>query len=275
MLADLHTHTTASDGTLAPVELVARAAANGVTHLSITDHDTVAAYAELGGDIEALPLTLVPGIELSSQWRGMGIHVVGLNIDLHSADLQDVIAEQRDVRETRAVRIAARLEKTGIDNPLSAVSHLAGDGTIGRPHFARHLVDIGKVRDIKEAFRKYLGTGKPGDVRNLWPELAEVVGWIRAARGTAVLAHPAHYRMTATRLRALLADFRDAGGEAMEVISGRQDRDVTQRLAGYCRDFSLHASTGSDFHRPGLSWAELGAATPLPESCPPVWELWR
>lgn len=275
MLADLHTHSTASDGQLTPQALVERAARHGVTHLAITDHDSIAAYAELPSQAGALPLVLVPGIEFSSQWRGIGIHVVGLNIDLASAALRDAVGRQLDVREQRAVRIAARLEKKGIDNPLSAARALAGHGTIGRPHFAQHLVDIGKVRTVRDAFRKYLGAGKPGDVRNLWPELAEVVGWIRAAGGVAVLAHPSHYRMTATKLRALIADFRDAGGAAIEVVSGRQDRAVTGRLADYADKFGLHASTGSDFHGPGAAWAELGSAGPLPASCRPVWDLWQ
>ncbi len=272
MLIDLHTHTTASDGALTPDELLARAAAQGLTHISITDHDTVAAYATV-----SVPDTieLISGIELSSRWRGIGIHVVGLNIDLQSATLLAAVEQQQAVRLSRARKIANKLMKTGIDDPLSAVLALADGQTVGRPHFARHLVTIGKVKNVRDAFRKYLGNGKIGDVKDEWVELPEVIDWIHAAGGQAVLAHPAHYRLTQTKLRELVTDFRAAGGDAIEVVSGSQDVAVTRKLATICMDFGLHASVGSDFHRVDKRWADLGRFAALPAQCPPVWHLWQ
>jgi 3',5'-nucleoside bisphosphate phosphatase len=271
MLIDLHTHTTASDGELQPCDLLARAVQQGLTHIAITDHDTTDAYRDL-----AVPagIELISGIEFSSRWRGIGVHIVGLNIDLHSAELHDAITQQQAARESRAREIARKLMKTGIDDPLPAVTALADGSTIGRPHFARHLVAIGKVKSVRDAFKKYLGAGKLGDVKDAWPDLYGVVRWIEAAGGVAVLAHPAHYRLTNSKLRELVTDFRAAGGRAIEVVSGTQEPATTRKLAGVCTDFGLHASIGSDFHRPDARWADLGRFAALPEQCPPVWQLW-
>lgn len=271
MLADLHTHSTASDGALKPVELVERALERGITHLAITDHDTVAAYDT---DLPHDRLHVITGIELSTVWRRIGIHIVGLNIDLANTELADGIRQQQDARRRRAETIAKRLVKTGIDDPLPAVTELAGSSTIGRPHFARHLVNIGHVRDLREAYKKYLGDGKTGDVRQHWASLPDVVGWIRAAGGVAVLAHPSHYGQTMTKLRELLEDFHAAGGRAIEVVSGRQDAATTRRLAGLATEFNLLASCGSDFHRPAGHGADLGCFPSLPPECRPVWDGW-
>lgn len=271
MRYDLHTHTVASDGELAPQVLVERAKANGVTHLAITDHDTVAAYDGLA----AADLALIPGIELSTYWSKRGIHVVGLNIDPDCPELAAGICEQQRARERRAEKIAARLQRAGCGETLEGARREAGDGAIGRPHFARHLLAAGQVRTVREAFRKYLGNGKPGDVRSEWASLDTVVRWIRSAGGAAVLAHPAHYKMTRTKLVELIRDFRAAGGEAIEVVSGRQDAATTARLARLAADSGCAASTGSDFHRPGGHWADVGGQPALPPACRPVWQLWE
>lgn len=272
MLADLHTHTTASDGELEPAALLALALERGVTHLAVTDHDTVAA-------LDAVPpgggITLVPGIELSTRWRKIGVHVVGLGIDPADGDLRRGIRRQQDARRKRAARIAARLVRAGMPDPLPAVTAIAGGGAIGRPHFARHLVAAGYAKDTRQAFRRYLGPGKAGDVRSLWASLDEVIDWIRTAGGVAVLAHPAHYRLTRTGERSLLGEFRAAGGAGLEVVSGQQDAAVTARLAALAADFDLLASIGSDFHCPGRPWADLGRFPSLPGGCRPVWSAWE
>jgi predicted metal-dependent phosphoesterase TrpH len=273
MIFDLHTHSTASDGMLPPQDLLERAAANSVACLSITDHDTVDAYASLNcGAFSGI--TVVPGIELSTHWAGHNIHVVGLNIDPDNSDLVDGIRQQKIARLQRAEKIAARLEKKGLGNSLDKVTQLANGANIGRPHFAQYLVDEGLVADFRQAFRKYLGNGKAGDVRQFWSPLEDIVAWIRAAGGTAVLAHPAHYKLTNTRLRLLSEDFIAAGGQALEIVSGMQSKQLTDKLAGLCNDLQLLASCGSDFHRPGNSWSEVGQFTRLPANCRPVWEHW-
>ncbi len=269
---DLHCHSLASDGALRPAELVARAAANGVTTLSITDHDTAAAY-----DAEIPPnptLRIVPGIEFSALWRKRTIHVVGLAIDPRSVSLGDGIRQQRNARLERAGRIAERLRRSGIEDALEGATRIAAGAAPGRVHFAKHLVESGRVGSLRQAFRKYLGDGKTGDVANNWASLETAIGWIRGAGGIAILAHPARYRLTATRLKILVGDFVEAGGEALEVICGNQGLDVTRGLERLCLEYGLLASCGSDFHQPGRPWAELGRFPPLPRTLTPVWQQW-
>jgi 3',5'-nucleoside bisphosphate phosphatase len=245
---------------------------NGVTMLSITDHDTTAAY-----DTEIpVPATLkiIPGIEFSALWRNRTIHVLGLAIDPRFVLLQESIQRQRNARLERAGRIAERLRRTGIDDTLEGATRIAAGAAPGRVHFARYLVECGRVTTLRQAFRKYLGDGKTADVVNNWASLETVIGWIRGAGGIAILAHPARYRLTATRLSVLVGDFVDAGGEALEVICGNQKLDVTHGLERLCLEHDLLASCGSDFHQPGCSWAELGRFPPLPRTLSPVWQSW-
>ena len=273
MTTDLHCHTTASDGTLTPGQLLNVAVANGVETLAITDHDTIAAYAD-PGIAASKDLRLIPGIELSTQWRSIGIHVVGLNIDLRNAMLLNGIRRQQAAREERAAEIARRLGKHGVPDALDGARRIARGGQIGRPDFAQHLVDIGTVDTVAGAFKKFLGPGKPGDVKRFWPPMQQVIDWITDAGGIAVLAHPAKYKLTNTKLTALATEFRAAGGHALEVASGPQNPDVTDRLARLCNALELHASCGSDFHGPHQPWTDLGKFPPLPLACRPVWELW-
>ena len=273
MRIDLHTHTTASDGKLTALEVMEAAAALGVNLLSITDHDTTAAYEELTA-LDCGPTRLVPGVEFSTRWRKIGIHVLGLNVQLNNAATREAIAFQNRARTDRAEHIARALEKLGIGNPLADVVKIAGRGTVGRPHFAQHLVNVGVVPNIRQAFQKYLGAGKPGDIKQHWAPLSQIVEWIRGAGGTAVLAHPQKYKLTDTGLRALIDDFAAAGGQGIEVISGTQNPSVTGRLADLCEHMHLVASCGSDFHEPGQDWARLGHCAALPDSCVPVWDRW-
>lgn len=268
MIIDLHCHTSMSDGMLEPRALIDYALKKGISTLSITDHDTVAAYDGLDCD----QIHIVPGIEFSGQWRTMGVHIVGLNIDLNSTDLHAAVRNQNQARRQRAGSIAGHLEKRGIPDTLEGAARIAGNDNIGRPHFARYLVETGTCSNVGDAFNKYLGSGKSGNIDRFWPELAQIVDWIRAANGIAVLAHPLTYKLTRTKLSALLDDFIAAGGRAMEVVSGRQQPRQTRDLAKLCRQKNLLASCGSDFHQPQQGWADLGQFPPLPEDCTPVWD---
>jgi predicted metal-dependent phosphoesterase TrpH len=286
---DLHTHSHCSDGFLSPQDLVALAKQQGVTVLALTDHDTLDGIAAAqqaaqspNGD-EGInnvdgsttqkdnALTIITGIELSTQWNGRGVHIVGLDIDVNSPVLQAAVAQQTQARIDRAETIAQRLEKAGIKGALAGAQHYANGGAIGRPHFAQHMIDNGYVSTFPQAFKRYLGAGKVGDVKQCWPDMNVIVGWILQAGGIPVLAHPDKYDLTRTKLYQLLQDFVDAGGQAMEVVSGHQDPSVTDKLARAAADFSLLASCGSDFHSPKNAWQSLGGYSPLPESCEPVW----
>ena len=184
-----------------------------------------------------------------------------------------MLGRQQAARERRAELIAKRLERRGLAVDLDAVRHGANGCSIGRPHFARALVASGQVRDVKTAFRKYLGAGKPGDVKTEWPDLAEAVAAIRAAGGTAVLAHPAKYRLTRSRLRCLADDFKAAGGRAIEVVCGPQEAGLGQRLAELAESLSFSVSLGSDFHAP-VPWNQPGVPADVVRNCTPVWDRW-
>ena len=270
MIYDLHSHTSFSDGLLAPGELVARAVEYGVGMLSITDHDTVDAYHQLSDLFGGIQL--VPGIEFSTQWENRGIHVLGLNIDPFSDAIEAGVSFQTDARRERARRIGENLEKCGIENALAGAAELANGSYIGRPHFAQYVINAGKARDMQAAFKNYMGDGKAGDVRQHWADLPQIIGWIRDANGIAVLAHPLKYKLTRTKLKRLLADFIELGGEGMEVVSGQQTVQHTSGMVQVCVELGLLASCGSDFHAPGKRWAELGSFSRLPPRVSPVWD---
>jgi len=274
MKVDLHCHSLASDGALTPQHVVERAHANNVQMLALTDHDTVAGFAEASATAAQLGLQFVAGIELSSQWSGVGIHVVGLAIEPDSPQLTIVLAGQSQKREARAQLIGKKLAKLGFENCYEGAKKIAGDSELGRPHFARYMVEQGYVEDHSSAFNKYLGAGKVGDVKSQWPEIDEVVSWIHAAGGYAVLAHPDKYKLTRMKLRRLLTHFKDVGGDAMEVVSGSQNKNVTDYFARLCEEFDFYASCGSDFHNPNTQWCDLGKVAPLPKDCRPIWSLW-
>ncbi len=273
MKVDFHCHTTASDGTLSPAQLIARAGECGVDLLSITDHDTLAAYRQL----PTLPngLTLITGVEFSCQWQKRGIHLVGLNVDPASAAMVEAVTAQTRARRLRAEMIAEKLEKFGAEAPLAGALAEAGHSAPGRPHFARHLANSGFVAHQEEAFKKYLGTGKPCDIKACWPEPGVIIDWIRSAGGVAVLAHPGKYNFTRSRLVAFLQDFKTLGGQAMEVVSGRQLPAQTRDFAALCQQFGLLASLGSDFHSPDQHWLDLGTYSTPPLDISPVWALWQ
>lgn len=275
MKIDLHTHTSVSDGKLTVKELIELAKNRRIDMLSITDHDTVAGYRDLE-NVDTGNMTVIPGIEFSTQWQGVGIHIVGLNIELQHNILIQGIEFQTRARQERAVRIARRLQKKlNIDDPLPAVMEIADNNNVGRPHFARHLLNIGAADSMENVFKKYLGAGKLGDVKETWAGLSRVIEWITGSGGTAVLAHPLKYKLTRTRLLKLLDEFRELGGNGMEVVNGRQKPEETDMLAMICNARQLLASCGSDFHSPDYAWGGIGDFPKLPEICTPVWEHWN
>ena len=278
---DLHCHSTASDGILSPAELVSRAKTHGVTLLALTDHDTVAGVAEARAAGRQLGVAIIPGIEFSARWGQRGVHIIGLNVDPASTAIQRAVDRRDELRAERAVRIAERLEKRGFSGALAGARSLAGDSVLGRPHFARWLVERGHVEDTARAFKRYLGAGKVGDVKVDWPALAETIADIHAAGGQAVLAHPLKYGLTRSRLRCLLQEFHSAGGDAVELLCGRQNpvqtRELRQLVDGLTVDPGLvgpRYSLGSDFHQPDQPWRELGSVH-LPADVEPVWKLWQ
>ncbi|MBD2859130.1 PHP domain-containing protein [Spongiibacter sp. KMU-158] len=273
MLVDLHCHTTASDGSLSPAELVARAYERGVRLLSITDHDTLGAYDALEFAEQYPDLNIIPGVEFSCNWSGVNVHILGLGVDIEHPALKAAVAEQVEARTERGREIARRLAKKGMPGAHEAVLEMAKGRAVGRPDFARFLVENKHVSSMNDAFDRYLGAGKIGDVKAMWPELGKVVHWIAESGGQAVVAHPMHYKMTNAKLRRMLTEFVAAGGAGIEVCNGRQAEQEVSYLRELCRHFGLRASVGSDFHNPN-NWLDLGCEPNLVGSCEPVWARW-
>lgn len=272
---DLHSHSTASDGTLAPAELVSRAARQGVDVLALTDHDVTDGLPAALAAAAALQITLLPGVEVSVTWEGKTIHIVGLGIDHTNAELQQGLASMRAFRDWRAEEMGRRLEKRGIENAYAGALAYASGTILSRTHFARYLVESGHARDMGQVFKRFLTQGNPGYVPGEWASLRDALDWIHSAGGQAVVAHPARYKLTATRLRQLLSEFKQHGGAAIEVVSGSHSRDDYHAMANYAREFDLLASCGSDYHGPEQPWLELGRLPPLPKICVPVWRGWE
>src|SRR5882672_10786953 len=270
--ADLHAHSTVSDGTLEPAALVRRAAEKGVDLFALTDHD------ELGGlaiAIEAAAqarMRFVPGVEISVTYAEQTVHIVGLGIDPNSDVLRNGLANVRSGRMRRAEEMAAGLASVGIEGALDGALAYAGNlDLVSRTHFARWLVATGHCADVREVFCKYLVAGKPGYVPHRWARLPEAIGWINGAGGVAVVAHPGRYKFSETEFWALFSEFKEAGGTAIEVATSNHTTDQMKRFARVAREFDFEASRGSDFHDPAESHAELGRVCRLPDTLLPVW----
>ena len=271
---DMHAHSTASDGTLSPTELMRRAHAAGVEVMALTDHDTLAGLPEAAAAARELGLGFVPGVEVSVTWEGMTVHIVGLGVAPDSEVLRRGLAGLCEFRDWRAEEIGRRLARHGIAGAFEGARAFSNGSLISRTHFAHFLVKKRHAPDLRSVFRKYLVRGKPGFVAGQWAELEDAVRWIRSAGGQAVIAHPARYRLTRGKLRRLIANFAEVGGEALEVVSGSHSREDYFTMARHARDFGLLASAGSDYHGPEHPWIQLGRLPELPDGCKAVWKDW-
>lgn len=272
--ADLHSHSTVSDGTLAPDALAARAAAQAVELWSLTDHDEVTGQAPAAQAAADHGLRYLTGTEISVSFAGQTVHIVGLGFDPADPDLVEGLRRIRSGRAQRAQEMARGLAQAGIAGALEgALRHVHNPELVSRTHFARHLVETGVCSDTAQVFRRYLTPGKPGYVAHRWAALGEAVGWIRRAGGVAVIAHPGRYDLSANEEYALFSEFVAHGGQAVEVITGSHGSADYLKYADMAREFSLHASRGSDFHSPQESRTDLGTLPWLPGGLRPVWEL--
>jgi 3',5'-nucleoside bisphosphate phosphatase len=273
-LIDLHTHSHVSDGTLSPAELVALAASRQVTILALTDHDTLDGLAAAKDAAAGTALRLVNGVEISVTWEHKSLHIVGLDVDVTNPALSAGLARLQTVREERAREIGRRLEKAGVGGAYAGAEALAHGARLTRTHFARFLHQAGHVKEEQQAYRKFLGRGKPAHVSVTWASLEEALGWIHAAGGQAVLAHPFRYGMTRAWLIKTLTAFKQAGGDAMEVVSGRGNPDEFHTALHLAGRFELAASVGSDFHAP-TTYSQPGINIELPAGTPSVWERFK
>jgi hypothetical protein len=271
---DLHCHSNVSDGALSPREVALRAAHRGVDVWALTDHDQIAGLPEARTAALAAGMRFVAGVEISVTWRGSTLHIVGLRIDPGNPTLAAGLAKVRGGRRERAKCMAEELKASGIEGAYEgALRHAENPDMVGRTHFARFLAEIGAVADTKGAFRRFLVPGKPGYVPHEWADLADALAWICAAGGQAVLAHPGRYNLSAGAMVSLLGEFREAGGEAIEVVTGSHSPGQYAHFAALARHHGFAASRGSDFHGPDEG-ADFGTLPPLDPDLRPVWRDW-
>ncbi len=274
---DLHVHSTCSDGALSVPDLLERALAADIQTIALTDHDTIkgveTAREWLSNNSEA-SLQLISGTELSCVWQGVTIHVVGLNFDVQNTLLESYLQGLDYARSERAELIASRLEKQGFKGALAGAQAIAGEAQLGRPHFARWLVDAGHCDSMNAAFKRWLGSGKLGDVKVFWPSLEEAVDVVVKAGGVAVLAHPQHYGMTRAKLKRLVLAFAQAGGSALELPLGRDHADIALYVRRLLNECELSVSLGSDFHADSEWGPRLGVDVALARNLNPVWAGW-
>ena len=272
-IVDLHCHSAASDGLLLPAEVVQRALVNGVEILALTDHDDLGGLPAARAVAEAGGIRFITGVEISIEWQGAQVHIVGLNFAADDVALNAGLDSIRTGRVTRARQMSEAFEQIAIPGVFDGAMRYAGNPhLIGRAHLARYLVEIGVCKDVRSVFESYLVPGKPGYVDHRWPTLADAVNWVIGAGGIAVMAHPGRYKFSKVEMRRLFDEFKAHGGRAVEVVSGSHSAENVATFSRIARDFDLLASCGSDYHGPGESFVDLGKLPPLPPGLKPVWE---
>lgn len=276
---DLHSHTHCSDGSLSPQTLIDRAVNYQIAVLSITDHDTIAGF-DIAQDYileKNIPIKLISGIEISTAWQGFEIHIVGLNFNVENATLRQLITSQQQAREQRAITIGEKLAQCGFPDAYQDAKILAGSGSITRAHFAKVLYQQGHVATLQKAFDQYLGkkgrNTQKAYVKPTWCSIEQAVEAIHAAGGSAVMAHPIRYDLSAKWLRRLIVHFKESQGDGLEVVLPQMNPQQRQTMLNYCLEYDLHASMGSDFHYPN-KWSDLGRHLILPNGAKPIWTMW-
>lgn len=256
---DLHIHSTASDGTLPPREIVARAARAGIPAIAITDHDTVAGVNEALEEGARLGVTVVPAVELSAGLGGRGLHVIGYFVDHTDPVLLDRLSRLRAARLRRARAMVRALSEAGYDIDLADVLLAADGGAVGRAHVAQTLVQAGYASSIADAFDRLLAHGRPFYVPKPVAPPATVIGWIRDAGGIAVLAHPG-----VSEVDDLIDELVSAGLAGLEVYHTDHDTSERDRYRRRAEDLGLIVTGGSDFHGDDRPGGGLGSAAVPP-----------
>jgi predicted metal-dependent phosphoesterase TrpH len=262
-MIDLHLHTTASDGTSSPAELVALAAGAGLRTIAVTDHDTTASVSDVAALAARRGLSVVPGVEVTSVLEGHDVHVLGYFLDTEASSLAQLLADVRAARDGRAREIAARLAEAGV--PIDVDALMCSTGTaakaIARPQIARALVAAGHVQSVAEAFDRFLSEGRAAYVAHCGPSPAEAIWAIACAGGIASLAHPGTLGHDH-----IIPGLVEAGLTAIEAYHSAHDVPTTTRYVAMAAAHGLAITGGSDFHGPGTRRSELFGVTALPPS---------
>jgi 3',5'-nucleoside bisphosphate phosphatase len=271
MKADLHNHSYFSDGFLSPREVVRLASNSSCDLFSLTDHDTTDGIVEAQVEANKLGLNFINGVEISAFWRNSAIHIVGLGIDIDNDELQTGLEFNKTLRKERAKKIALSLWRSGIKDALEKAQNISGGYILTRTHFAQMLIQEGYCKDLKSVFRRYLTGRKPGGVRVEWRNFDEVINWIQSAGGKAFIAHPFRYRMTHTKIKNLIRDFKEASGDGFEVVNANSSREEIALGNQWSEDHDLLVSCGSDFHGWPNQRVQIGKLTELPNSKRAIW----
>jgi len=271
MKADLHNHSYFSDGFLSPREVIRLASDANCDLFSLTDHDTTNGVIEAKHEADKLGLNLVNGVEISALWRNNAIHIVGLGIDIENDLLQTGLEFNQNLRNDRAKKIALGLWRSGIKDALENAQMISGGHMLTRTHFAQMLIQEGYCKDMKSVFRRYLTGRKPGGVRVEWKDFDEVIGWIQSAGGKAVIAHPFRYRMTHTKIKKMLNEFKEVGGDGFEVVNANSSDEEISLGNEWSNDYDLLASIGSDFHGWPNQRVQIGNLADLPINSKAIW----
>jgi predicted metal-dependent phosphoesterase TrpH len=274
MKIDLHNHSYYSDGVLSPSEIVLLAKEQGCDVFALTDHDTTDGLLEAQQKADEIGLQLVHGVEVSAMWSNMTVHIVGLGVDIDNEVLRQGLQRHQDFRQIRAEKMARGLGGAGVFNALEKVKIVAKKGMITRTHFAQMLVQEGVCKDMRSVFKRFLTGKKPGGVGGKWAEFDEVIEWIHAAGGKAVLAHPLRYRMTNTKIKRLLGHLSGAGLDGVEVVTGSSSGDEITLVSQWAKEFGLLASIGSDYHGWPNQRVRIGHLQDMPNVNETIWKDW-
>ena len=274
MKIDLHNHSYYSDGVLSPTEVVHLAKEQGCDMFALTDHDTVDGLAEAELEANKIGLKFVPGVEVSAMWSNMTIHILGLGIDADNKVLQTGLKQHQDFRQLRAEKMARGLGGAGVFGAMEKTQAIARKGMITRTHFAQMLIQEGVCKDMRSVFKRFLTGKKPGGVGSKWAQFDEVIEWIHAAGGKAVLAHPLRYRMTNTKVKRMMSDLAANGCDGVEVVTGSSNADEITLISQWARELDLLASSGSDYHGWPNQRIHIGHLQAMPNVNKTVWRDW-
>ena len=271
MKVDLHNHSYYSDGVFSPSEVVRLADDANCDLFALTDHDTTNGLSEAQKMSDKLSVNLVSGVEISAFWRNMTIHIIGLDIDINNDILQAGLFHNQQLRRERAKKIALGLWHAGIKDALEKTQALSKTDMLTRTHFAQMLIREGYCKDMKSVFRRFLTGKKPGGVRVEWKNLDEVVSWIHAAGGLAVIAHPFRYRMTNTKIKNMIIDFKEVMGDSIEVVNATSTDEEISLSNQWAKEYKLLSSCGSDYHGWKNQRIQIGYLRELPDLDNAIW----
>jgi predicted metal-dependent phosphoesterase TrpH len=258
MAIDLHVHTTASDGTLSPANLVQYAKTRGLEAIAVTDHDTVEGLDEAVAEGNAIGFEVVPGVEISADYAGGALHILGYYLDFKSSALLKRLAVLQDARAERNPKIVHKLQALGFSISFAEIEQEAGSGLVGRPHFAQVLLKKGYVKSVQEAFDKYLKKGAAAYEDKFRFPIPEAISMIVDAGGIPVLGHPVTLNCNGAQLEAKIKDWKAGGLQGIEVYYSDHDAALTSQYAALARRHGLIPTGGSDFHGSMIKGIELG-----------------